>query len=1490
MKNTKRIFSAILVLVMIVACMLAVTSCKKDNGSDDDKNHEHTYSNKVTAPTCTEQGYTTYTCECGDSYKDNYTDPTGHNYTTEIMKYPSVTENGYKKTTCSNCGSSTVEEIDAFTVVLPDVSEKLAAMIATGTYTLSAKEGSNIALIRELDDYTNETGEKVFIAFNLADAQLSSDGTVAKGFIKLEIGTATKVIDGSVPSSEITMPTVFDSAVAIEFYLNGNDISVSLTLDGITETETTTVNEIFYQALAEMLGMDYETLVETLYMSNKVEELLGMAFKLMAGLENIEMPTINPEAFTGLVNALAIVGDNFFEMTTDANGNSVYTLNVASLKEIANALNASQTLGEFVDKLYGAGTTNSITLFVSSIPDLTVMDLANSVASYADLAGVNISEVYDLLDLIIYLSSGVEINIQAELQKNFNKTIGDIIAEDELAYNPDANRAEIIADFKNSLNEAVYTIFSTSLDEILNSYFGFSTEYSFTENLNMIVDMLDDATALKIVADAEGNIIALQTKIDEIYIDVEVKADSTVIKMYDDYDSMWTITVTDDGIVASLITEGEEIANFTISGETTMNGDILTEIYNILFVTDGDKMLEGSLTVEDGIFKLLDLIAYSYSYDNSTENNDEMNGATAPISEPSLTVTETKIKVTYTTEDEDIHKVTITVNEIDVILTLGMNPDDCGASINVMENGKYICTIGAHYYSKADGENTIEYADVLIMDSEVVLLNATLTLENGKFQKLTFEANGYESDDIIGGVMDENVAAGGTEAPKEDPAVPVAEELPEEEKKVINLAKFDIEYRYDESIMRYSYVLTNGDYKAAFTISKDPNHKGYAFEITEKEVLIVYTDMGYYVASTNEETGEIIFDYYYFRIMHEENILFHSGIGYDRSINAIIAELEINNYEYIYSEGEEAPEYEYTEPEKVLNSVIYTGIKFQNLDGVKSIMFIIRDVLDAQFAIKNTEKEIGAGVKIEYKGENYFTATVTVEDITEGEGPVTEVISADVTYFEDVLVDVDLTFVDVKLISGNVIINGYEEAYNGYVDVDTGESYTEVVTELATRLDMDITREGDVITVCNKLNGASMKIDVLENGIAINIEDAKIIITRDEKTETDSFTGNTTTTNKLTVKALDGEIVMLDASLTSVNDVITKLDVFVQDYVTYTNEETGLDEKMYYTGLDFTYTDADADYIPENVKVLTQGYSYADFDEVTGESVYGPKPIAHDVCNFEYTDKGDDVYEVIIDGETFTIAVLENGIKLDASSDEGDSFTATLTETENGLALNATDGTNTYKGEFSIINTETTSQIVIMLTANDDTLYHYTYAVTSTSDLFEVCYYHEINGTVMGDWSYGLYLVDNGIKFTYDVNRFKLPDMFASADKTIGEYPTPDYGFGDTGSTNYPIEGPLVDFEGENENTENSEYVYNFTFTGTPEGTVKGDVIYVNSLEYDAEKDMYYYIIEETGEKVYVLTATIVPGDEIYDTVYIPNETYFIEGEGEFTFTFTPAN
>ena len=42
--------------------------------------HTHTYTTQITSPTCTEGGYTTYTCECGDSYVADEVPALGHDW------------------------------------------------------------------------------------------------------------------------------------------------------------------------------------------------------------------------------------------------------------------------------------------------------------------------------------------------------------------------------------------------------------------------------------------------------------------------------------------------------------------------------------------------------------------------------------------------------------------------------------------------------------------------------------------------------------------------------------------------------------------------------------------------------------------------------------------------------------------------------------------------------------------------------------------------------------------------------------------------------------------------------------------------------------------------------------------------------------------------------------------------------------------------------------------------------------------------------------------------------------------------------------------------------------------------------------------------------------------------------------------------------------------------------------------------------------------
>ena len=76
--------------------------------------HEHSYTAVVTPPTCTEKGYTTHTCACGDSYVDTYVDALGHAWDSgKVTKQPTATETGVRTYTCTRCSATKTETIPA---------------------------------------------------------------------------------------------------------------------------------------------------------------------------------------------------------------------------------------------------------------------------------------------------------------------------------------------------------------------------------------------------------------------------------------------------------------------------------------------------------------------------------------------------------------------------------------------------------------------------------------------------------------------------------------------------------------------------------------------------------------------------------------------------------------------------------------------------------------------------------------------------------------------------------------------------------------------------------------------------------------------------------------------------------------------------------------------------------------------------------------------------------------------------------------------------------------------------------------------------------------------------------------------------------------------------------------------------------------------------------------------------------------------------------
>ena len=85
----------------------------------------HRYDAEITAPTCTESGYTTYTCiRCNDSYVNDYTKATGHKYTSATTKVATCTEDGIITCICENDSTHT------YTLIIPALEHNYIAYSA----------------------------------------------------------------------------------------------------------------------------------------------------------------------------------------------------------------------------------------------------------------------------------------------------------------------------------------------------------------------------------------------------------------------------------------------------------------------------------------------------------------------------------------------------------------------------------------------------------------------------------------------------------------------------------------------------------------------------------------------------------------------------------------------------------------------------------------------------------------------------------------------------------------------------------------------------------------------------------------------------------------------------------------------------------------------------------------------------------------------------------------------------------------------------------------------------------------------------------------------------------------------------------------------------------------------------------------------------------------------------------------------------------------
>ncbi len=113
------------------------TVCKEKLQEESIDIIKHNYTEIIIAPTCDTQGYTLYTCSCGDEYKDNYVDAIGHNYSDwEILNEATEKETGLKMRKCLVCNKQETEIIPMVSHIHNYTESTIAPTCDTQGYTL----------------------------------------------------------------------------------------------------------------------------------------------------------------------------------------------------------------------------------------------------------------------------------------------------------------------------------------------------------------------------------------------------------------------------------------------------------------------------------------------------------------------------------------------------------------------------------------------------------------------------------------------------------------------------------------------------------------------------------------------------------------------------------------------------------------------------------------------------------------------------------------------------------------------------------------------------------------------------------------------------------------------------------------------------------------------------------------------------------------------------------------------------------------------------------------------------------------------------------------------------------------------------------------------------------------------------------------------------------------------------------------------------------
>lgn len=388
---------------------------------------EHNYvKGNVVAATCTENGYTVYTCsKCNTSYNGDEVKALGHKFNVEK---------------CERCGIANPELTDYYANMLRSVKDAMNLKIRleglkvdlTSKFEIARKDNGQIVYTESDDtpDFLKQVGVNE-LALSIAD-----NGEIS-GYASIDIWQ-----EGTEYKAKAVIKDGFVYVIAEN--PDGNEVSFAvagrMSLDSV-------LSEMFHNT---PIDVTYETIKNALVWVNT---------DLNAVLDNLL--TSNK---TVVGSAMASLIPYVFERTETDSGYT-YTLDVSKLKKAVDEFTSDDlTISKAIDKVLGNGTFDKAALFIPVLLDKTPAEAIGLIKKL----GIDREQICSAVDSVYFILTGKKLDSSAyidnALEQFKDKTVAEVIAA---ASGSEGATAE---DVKTMVSTNIKMMRETALVDLLFSF------------------------------------------------------------------------------------------------------------------------------------------------------------------------------------------------------------------------------------------------------------------------------------------------------------------------------------------------------------------------------------------------------------------------------------------------------------------------------------------------------------------------------------------------------------------------------------------------------------------------------------------------------------------------------------------------------------------------------------------------------------------------------------------------------------------------------------------------------------------------------------------------------------------------------------------------------------------------------------------------------------------------------------------------------------